>query len=118
MTHADANTGEVVDNQVPIETVVFDISIYPRAEWSSRTVERYADALRAGEALPAITLESETNRLLDVTGRQQTSVGKRRCELVRAGLAADTGQRRASPSGSPAIVWALTIEGRQKAAAS
>lgn len=54
--------------------------------------------------------------LAEITGRQQTSVGKRRCELVRAGLAADTGQRRLFPSGSPAIVWALTIEGRQAAA--
>lgn len=56
--------------------------------------------------------------LAELTGRAQTSIGCRRKDLVRAGLAADTGQRRASPSGSPAIVWALTIEGRQMAAES
>lgn len=56
--------------------------------------------------------------LAELTGRAQTSIGCRRKDLVRAGLAADTGQRRLSPSGSPAIVWALTIEGRQMAVES
>lgn len=54
--------------------------------------------------------------LAELTGRAQTSIGCRRKDLVRAGLAGDTGQRRLSPSGSTAIVWALTIEGRQAAA--
>lgn len=56
--------------------------------------------------------------LADITGKAQTSIGCRRADLKKAGLAADTGQRRASPSGSPAIVWALTIAGRQMAAES
>lgn len=45
------------------------------------------------------------------TGIQQTSVGKRRLELARLGYVEDTGLRRPSPSGSPAIVWGLTREG-------
>jgi transcriptional regulator with XRE-family HTH domain len=50
---------------VLIDTVVFDLSIYPRAEWSATTVDRYEEALRAGEVLPPIILEEGTNRLLD-----------------------------------------------------
>jgi hypothetical protein len=40
--------------------------------------------------------------------RQQTSSGKRRGELRDLGLVADTGRRRPAPSGSAAIVWAIT----------
>lgn len=43
--------------------------------------------------------------LADLTGYAQTSIGVRRCELVRAGLIEKTDLRRPSPSGSPAIVW-------------
>ncbi len=49
--------------------------------------------------------------------RQQTSLGKRRGELRDMGLIFDTGRRRPAPSGSPAIVWALTDEGRKILAA-
>jgi hypothetical protein len=44
-------------------------------------------------------------------GRQQTSVGKRRGELRDIGLIKDTGFTRPAPSGSQAIVWALTPAG-------
>lgn len=43
--------------------------------------------------------------LADLTGLQQTSVGKRRGELRDAGLVVDTGRTRPAPSGAPAIVW-------------
>ena len=43
--------------------------------------------------------------LAKVTGVQQTSIGVRRKELVRAGLVEATAMRRESPSGSAAIVW-------------
>jgi DNA-binding transcriptional ArsR family regulator len=43
--------------------------------------------------------------LSDLTGLAQTSVGKRRGELRDAGLVADSGKRRPSPSGCAAIVW-------------
>ena len=46
--------------------------------------------------------------LADLTGVQQTSIGKRRGELRDAGLVYDTGTRRPSPSGSQAVVWAAT----------
>lgn len=43
--------------------------------------------------------------LAEICNIQQTSIGKRRLELVRAGLVIDSGRRRPSPSGSMAIVW-------------
>jgi hypothetical protein len=45
--------------------------------------------------------------------RQQTSLGKRRGELRDMGLIYDTGRTRPAPSGSSAIVWALTTKGRE-----
>ncbi len=46
--------------------------------------------------------------LADLMNRQQTSAGKRRGELRDNDLIEDTGERRATPSGARAIVWAIT----------
>lgn len=46
--------------------------------------------------------------LAEITGKPQTSIGKRRGELVAAGLVVATLERRPSPTGSPAIVWRIT----------
>ena len=43
--------------------------------------------------------------LAELSGFQQTSIGKRRGELRDAGLVVDSGERRRAPSGSMAIVW-------------
>lgn len=43
--------------------------------------------------------------LADLMGRQQTSAGKRRGELVALGYVRDSGRRRPAPSGAKAIVW-------------
>jgi hypothetical protein len=51
--------------------------------------------------------------LADITGRQQTSVGKRRGELRDLGLIAETTERHPAPSGSPAIVWKITEAGQE-----
>jgi predicted deacylase len=48
------------------------------------------------------------------TGRQQTSLGVRRNELRKAGLIRDSGHKRPSPSGTLAIVWTLTDQGRNE----
>jgi hypothetical protein len=48
-------------------------------------------------------------------GIQQTSAGKRRLELQRAGLVEPTEMRRATPSGSMSTVWKPTIQGVQSA---
>lgn len=69
-----------------------------------------ARALIALHARPATDFE-----LAAITGRKQTSIGKRRGELVAQGLCVDSGQRRPSDTGSPAVVWALTDLGHQRA---
>lgn len=51
--------------EVAISEVVFDLEIYPRAEWSQATVNRYAEAIEAGDEFPPIVLERSTGRLLD-----------------------------------------------------
>lgn len=56
---------------IPVAGVVFDAAIYPRAEWSQATVNRYAEALAAGDEFPPIVLEPDTNRLLDGMHRLQ-----------------------------------------------
>jgi hypothetical protein len=47
-----------------------------------------------------------------MTGIHQTSVGKRRLDLLRMGYVVKTSERRPSPSGSPSIVWRVTRAGR------
>lgn len=48
------------------------------------------------------------------TGRKQTSIGKRRGELVEAGMAIDTDERRPSDTGALAKVWAVTTYGLEQ----
>lgn len=45
------------------------------------------------------------------TNLQQTSIGKRRGELVAMGYVERTAHTRPAPSGSPAIVWRITPRG-------
>jgi DNA-binding MarR family transcriptional regulator len=56
---------------IPLNDVVYDQSIYPRAEWSQATANRYAEAINAGDEFPPIVLETDTNRLLDGMHRWQ-----------------------------------------------
>src|SRR5882672_9043136 len=56
---------------IPLSTVVVDMDIYPRAEWSQATVNRYAEAISADCVFPPIVLEPDTNRLLDGMHRLQ-----------------------------------------------
>ena len=68
---------------------------------------------RTNRVLALETLQSHPGGLTDFelahfTGVAQTSIGVRRGELVRQGLARKTDKRRPSPSGSPAIVWEAT----------
>jgi hypothetical protein len=65
-------------------------------------------ALRVHASHPAGLTDFE---LADLTGVPQTSIGKRRGELVTLGLVERTAARRPSPSGSPAIVWRVTADG-------
>jgi hypothetical protein len=73
---------------VAVCDVKFDESIYPRSQWSGETVERYSDALDAGQEFPPIILEPGTCRLWDgwhrlsahrKSGRESISVVWREC---------------------------------------
>lgn len=59
------NLKERVYMLVNLSEMVFDNSIYPREKWNSKTIEVYADAVKAGSKFPPIVLEKGTNRLLD-----------------------------------------------------
>lgn len=48
--------------------------------------------------------------LAELTGIQQTSIGKRRGELRDGGFVRDTGKVRKAPSGASAIVWEAVPE--------
>jgi len=48
-------------------------------------------------------------------GRQQTSAGKRRGELVALGLVVKTTEKRPTPSRAFAAVWRITEAGRARA---
>lgn len=72
--------------------------------------ERAQQRAATGRALALALLRDHSEGLTDfelagLSGWQQTSIGKRRGELRDAGLVRDSGKRRPSPSGSPAIVW-------------
>lgn len=64
-----------------------------------------AKVLKALQEYPGGLTDFE---LADLTGWQQTSIGKRRGELRDAGLVMDSGDRKPAPSGRMAIVWCLT----------
>lgn len=89
---------------VQLTDVVFDPTIYPRAEWSRPTAARYADAIEAGEVLPPIILESGSNRLLD---------GKHRFEAyVQLGRDSVEVEFHGIPDGIPAKLYAASLSAR------
>lgn len=78
---------------------------------AARMASRNARTLRVAclDALKAAGDDGLTDfELADIVGRQQTSAGKRRGELVTMGLAEATSGRREAPSGAPATVWRAT----------
>jgi hypothetical protein len=60
-----------------------------------------------GRARGGLTLDEIANR----TGLIANTVRPRRKELERSGLVVDSGLRRSSNMGKPAVVWCLTDEG-------
>jgi hypothetical protein len=80
---------------------------------------RVRDRDRCLQALYRAGMHGATDFELETaTGIKQTSCGKRRLELLREGLVERTDERRPSPTGSPAVVWRLTIDGRFRAEAA
>jgi hypothetical protein len=104
--------------------IVFDAEAVDVAGPEPRPVARSSDPSTSWQAAEIAEINAGTNRALalealraagaagltdfqlaEITGVQQTSIGKRRGELVRMGLVVGTGETRPSPSGSPALVW-------------
>jgi transcriptional regulator with XRE-family HTH domain/DNA-binding transcriptional regulator YiaG len=87
-----------------LTAVVFDESIYPRSEWQQSTVDRYAEALAAGEQFPPIVLERGTNRLLDGMHRARAH---RQAELAEIAV-----EFHDVPAGVPAKLYAASLSTR------
>lgn len=81
---------------------------------AAQFARRNASALRARclEALQAAGARGLTDfELADRIGSQQTSAGRRRLDLERAGLVEHAGTTRPAPSGASAKVWRTTTKG-------
>lgn len=87
-----------------LAAVEWDPKIYPRARWSTATVERYAEAIGAGDQFPPLVLERGTNRLLD---------GKHRLEAYkRAEVAEVAVEWHVVPEGMSPKRYAATLSAR------
>lgn len=84
-----------------LAAVVYDETIYPRSDWSQTTVDRYAEALAAGEQFPPIVLERGTNRLLDGMHRARAH--------QQAGLTEIAVEFHDIPTGMPAKLYAASL---------
>ena len=91
-----------------------DVSLYRRTDPDTSRQAATLAQLTAGTVRERCYLTLLTHpegltdfELADLVGRQQTSAGKRRGDLVAVGLVEDSGERRRTPSGASAIVWRL-----------
>lgn len=93
-----------VTPNAPIDSIVWDPSIYPRSKWSTSTIERYVDALGAGDEFPPLIVEQGTMRLLD---------GKHRLEAYKQAERTEVPvEERAVPEGMTAKYYAATLSAR------
>ena len=87
-----------------IDNIVWDPKIYPREKWNMATIDRYTDAMISGAAFPALTIEKETNRLLD---------GKHRFEAYKkAGILEVPVEGVVVPDGIPIKLFAASLSAR------
>jgi Domain of unknown function (DUF4326) len=89
---------------ISLSSVVLDMEIYPRAEWSQPTVERYVEALEARDRFPPIILESATSRLLDGMHRYQAHRRLGRDEI--------DAEHHEIPDGVPPLLYAASLSAR------
>lgn len=74
--------------QIAVSELVFDKNIYPRSKPDSHNIALMADAMRAGQKFPPVTVEKKTKRIIDGVHRWKawTQVygkdSKIECELV------------------------------------
>ena len=89
---------------VSLEAIKWDPSVYPRSKWNTATIERYVDALEAGDEFPPLVLEEGTNRLLD---------GKHRLEAYKkAGITEASVEWHVVPEGMTPKRYAATLSAR------
>lgn len=81
----------------------------PATSWDAARMAKRGAARLRDRCLKALRDAGESGltdfELADKVGSQQTSAGKRRGELEKAGLVVRTEDRRPSPSGASAMVW-------------
>jgi len=86
---------------ISLDQIVWDPKVYPRMKWSTATIERYAEALEAGDEFPPLVLEEGTNRLLD---------GKHRLEAYKKVEMAEVPvEWHTVPEGMSAKYYAATL---------
>lgn len=87
-----------------ISRIKWDPEIYPRGKWNTSTVERYADAIEAGDEFPPVIVEAGTMKLLD---------GKHRIEAYKkAGVEDIPVEEREIPEGMTAKHYAAKLSSR------
>lgn len=95
---------------VAIDEIRWDPKIYPRAKWSTSTIERYADALEAGDDFPPLVIEDNPD---DPTTDGRLLDGKHRLEAYRlAGRTEAPAERHRIPDGMTAKYYAATLSAR------
>ncbi|HLZ92939.1 MAG TPA: hypothetical protein VKQ28_14595 [Candidatus Acidoferrum sp.] len=81
--------------ELAVTELIWDQTLYPRQQISEMHVNRIADAIRAGEALPHIVVDGKTKRIVDGTHRWKGwrkifgDDSKIRCELREYGSDAE-----------------------------
>lgn len=94
----------VKGERVKLSDIKWDASIYPRSKWSTATVDRYADAMLAGDTFPALIVEAGTNRLLD---------GKHRMlAYEKIGIEEAPTSAVVVPEGIPVKLYALSLSAK------
>lgn len=92
------------NQEMQINHIDWDPSIYPRSKWSTSTIDRYVDALEAGDEFPPVIVEAGTMRLLD---------GKHRLEAHRkAGRETIAVDVRSVPDDVPVKLYAASLSAR------
>lgn len=95
---------DLVAANIATASVVLDEAIYPRVAVTTTTVNRYAEALNAGDEFPPITLENGTDRLLDGMHRLRAH--------EQAGRSSISATWVDIPDGVPARLFAASLSAR------
>ena len=90
----------------------------PTSHQAARMAALNAGTLRARALAELVAAGSQGLTDFELAARchsQQTSIGKRRGELVASGYVESAGTTRQAPSGAQATVWRVTAMGREAA---